>query len=124
MFETDLQNKLRRGMDYRHPLDAIKVVGALVEAWPAGNYIYLSTKCPTAAEEGSYSASLAWYIIENEPPETGQELDWLCSCVRAERVSAVVCNSLIIRQDQPAVVGRDRSPLWPETFETVLADDL
>lgn len=122
-FETNLQLRNRTGSNYRHPLDAISIVGGLVEAWPDGSYVYLKTECPTAAEEGGYSMSLRWYISEAEPLPPGTEFDWLCTCVRAEKVAAIVMNSLLIRDEGPAVITGSRSLLWPESFKTIDYDD-
>lgn len=108
-----------KGHDYIHPLGRISIIGGLVEEFPPGSYMYVSTVCPTARERGGYMGSVGWFITDGMPPEVGVKIPWLCSCVRAEPIEATVSNTLIIPSEGPAMVGGKRSPLWRETFVTV-----
>ena len=119
-FRTLSQDCKRRGINYSHPLGNIHIVGSLIEKWPPGAYLYINTKCPTATARGSYSSSLAWFISEVVPEQLPKEIDWLCSCDRAEKVIGTILNYVIINSEGPAIVGRpERCILWPEEFETI-----
>lgn len=117
-YRTTAEYCRQQGITYSHPLGEIAVYGAAVETFPPGGYIYTATECPSS---NGRSSSLGWHETEGKPPQVGSTIEWVCSCKRAESVIATVCNSLIITEDAPAVVGGKRSPLWPATFETVAA---
>ena len=118
-FKTVYDDCKRRGVDFEHPLGKISVIGSLVEEFPPGSYAYLSTHCPTINSGPSYQSSLGWFVMDGHPPKAGNVVPWLCDCFRAERLFANVISTIIIREDAPAILDGNRSPLWPVTFETI-----
>lgn len=123
-FRTVYDTYKSRGAECHHPLGRLTVVGSLVEVFPPGSYATLTIRCPTInAGPGAHIGS-AWYIMEGRPPKTGSTVPWLCGCVRAEQVQAEVGRTLIVRENEPAILDGNRGLIWPESFETINKDDL
>ena len=118
-FRTIYEDCKRRGIDYKHPLGKLAIVGARVESWPPGPYMNVSTECPPTNHGQGFGGDAGWYLLDGRPPRTGTEVPWFCGCIHAEPILAAVKRTLVIRENAPAILDGERGILWPDSFQTV-----
>ena len=118
-FKTIYEDCKRRGIDYKHPLGKLAVVGTLVESWLPGPYMKVRTVCPSMKQGPGYQVASGWYMLEGRPPLIAAQVPWFCSCVRAEPLQAEVTCTLLIRDNAPAILDGQRGLIWPDKFQTV-----